>query len=312
MLSYRFRCGRLQGSATFLVALLVMVVLTVSIGFNWLVREYIKSALAFEEKVSAMLKARSAYDTLLYLMLNANFSQRELLVPQMEGLFNATSIPLNGTIIPFSEDITVEVQDSNGLLSISTIKVDALHRLLTLLGVEKKDADVITDSLLDWIDRDDLVRVNGAEKQWYSSQGLKYAPRNYPLQYPEEIKLVRGMTPSLYEKLEPYLTILPQTGFNPNTAKDEVLLAYLDIDQETLKVLKEYLQTKPITSDAELFSITGRRIVVEEGVYFFPSGYVEVRVRVGNYTKPYYTVRAGIYLRENLYSPYTILYWKED
>ncbi|MCI4453953.1 MAG: general secretion pathway protein GspK [Thermodesulfobacterium sp.] len=300
-----------RGSATFLMVLLVMVILTVSIGFNWLVKEYIKTAMAFEDKATAMLKARSAYDTLLYLMLNGNFGARELLLPQVEGLPALTTIPLNGTEVNLSDDITVEVQDSNGMLSLTTINTLALGRLLTYFGADQKEVDIFIDSLLDWIDPDDLTRINGAEKDWYSSQGLKYAPRNYPLQYKEEIKLIRGMKPELYEKIEPYLTMLPQTGFNPNTAKDPVLIAYLDIDNDTLKVLKEYLQTKPISSDAELYSLTGRRIVTDEGVYFFPSGYVELKIKVGK-PKPFYTIKAGLYLRENLNTPYTTLYWKEE
>jgi len=300
-----------RGSATFLMVLLVMVILTVSIGFNWLVREYIKTARTFEDKATAMLKARSAYDALLYLMLNGNFGARELLLPQVEGLPALTTIPLNGTEVNLSDDITVEVQDSNGMLSLTTINTLALGRLLTYFGADQKEVDIFIDSLLDWIDPDDLTRINGAEKYWYSSQGLKYAPRNYPLQYKEEIKLIRGMKPELYEKIEPYLTLLPQTGFNPNTAKDPVLRAYLDIDNDTLKVLKEYLQTKPIYSDAELYSLTGRRIVRDEGVYFFPSRYVELKIKVGK-PKPFYTIKAGLYLQENLNTPYTTLYWKEE
>jgi len=300
-----------RGSATFLMVLLVMVILTVSIGFNWLVKEYIKTAMAFEDKATAMLKARSAYDTLLYLMLNGNFGARELLLPQVEGLPTLTTIPLNGTEVNLSDDITVEVQDSNGMLSLTTINTLALRRLLTYFGADQKEVDIFIGSLLDWIDPDDLTRINGAEKDWYSSQGLKYAPRNYPLQYKEEIKLIRGMKPELYEKIEPYLTLLPQTGFNPNTAKDPVLIAYLDIDNDTLKVLKEYLQTKPVYSDAELYSLTGRRIVTDEGVYFFPSRYVELKIKVGK-PKPFYTIKAGLYLQENLNTPYTALYWKEE
>jgi general secretion pathway protein K len=300
-----------RGSATFLMVLLVMVILTVSIGFNWLVKEYIKTAMAFEDKATAMLKSRSAYDTLLYLMLNGNFGARELLLPQVEGLPTLTTIPLNGTEVNLSDDITVEVQDSNGILSLTTINTLALRRLLTYFGADQKEVDIFIDSLLDWIDPDDLTRINGAEKDWYSSQGLKYAPRNYPLQYKEEIKLIRGMKPELYEKIEPYLTLLPQTGFNPNTAKDPVLIAYLDIDNDTLKVLKEYLQTKPVYSDAELYSLTGRRIVRDEGVYFFPSRYVELKIKVGK-PNPFYTIKAGLYLQENLNTPYTALYWKEE
>jgi len=203
------------------------------------------------------------------------------------------------------------VQDSNGLLSVTTINTVALKRLLTYFEVDPQNADTFIDSLLDWIDQDDLTRLNGAEREWYSFQGLKYEPRNYPIQYKEELKLIKEMNSELYSKIEPYISILPATGFNPNTAPDPVLIAYLDIGNDTLNVLKEYIQTKPITSDAELFSLTGRRIVKDEGLYFFPSSYLEITVQAGK-PRPFYTIKAGIYLRENIYSPYNIIYWKEE
>ena len=300
-----------KGSATFLMVLLVMVLLTVSIGFNWLVKEYIKSAQAFQKKAEAMLKARSAYDTLIYLMLNGKFTQKEIILPQIEELPQIESIPLNGIEVPFLEDLIIKVQDSNGLLSVTTINTVALKRLLTYFEVDPQNADTFIDSLLDWIDQDDLTRLNGAEREWYSFQGLKYEPRNYPIQYKEELKLIKEMNSELYSKIEPYISILPATGFNPNTAPDPVLIAYLDIGNDTLNVLKEYIQTKPITSDTELFSLTGRRIVKDEGLYFFPSRYLEITVQAGE-SKPFYTIKAGIYLNENIYSPYSIIYWKEE
>jgi len=293
------------------MVLLVMVILTVSIGFNWLVREYIKSAQAFQQKTEAMLKARSVYDTLIYFMLNGNFTAKEIILPQIEGLPEIKSIPLDGSEVSFLEDLAVKVQDSNGMLSVTSINTLPLKRLLTYFGVDPQNADIFIDSLLDWIDQDDFTRINGAEKQWYSSQGFNYEPRNYQIQYKEELKLIRGLSPEIYSKIEPYITILPATGFNPNTASDPVLISYLDIGNDTLNVLKEYMQTKPVTSDSELYSLTGRRIVQEEGLYFYPSSFLEITVQAGK-PKPFYTIKAGIDLRENIYYPYSIIYWKEE
>jgi len=300
-----------KGSATILMVLLVMVILTVSIGFNWLVREYIRSTHAFQQKAESMLKARSIYDTLIYFMLNGNFTAKEIILPQIEGLPEIKSIPLDGSEVSFLEDITVKVQDSNGMLSITSINTLPLKRLLTYFGVDPTNADIFIDSLLDWIDQDDFTRINGAEKHWYSSHGFNYEPRNYQIQYKEELKLIRGLDPEIYSKIEPYITILPATGFNPNTAPDPVLISYLDIGNDTLNVLKEYMQTKPITSDSELYSLTGRRIVKEEGLYFFPSSFLEMTIQVGK-PKPFYTIKAGINLRETIYYPYSIVYWKEE
>jgi len=299
-----------KGSASFLMLLLTMVIITVSISFNWLVREYVKTAETFQEKAQAILLAHSTYDTLIYLMLNGYFTPNSIVLPQIQGLPEIKSLPLNGQSVHISKDISVKLQDSNGLLSITSINTEALKRLLMYFGDDSQQASIAIDSLLDWINPNGLTSLNGAGKFWYSSHGFEYGPRNYQIQYKKELKLIRGFD-KIYSKIEPYITILPSTGFNPNTAPDAVLASYLNIDNETLKNLKNYIQEKPITSDSELFLITGRKIVTNEAVYFFPSSFIRMTVEIGE-PKPLYTIDAGISLRQTVYFPYSIIYWKEE
>jgi general secretion pathway protein K len=165
---------------------------------------------------------------------------------------------------------------------------------------------------LDWIDPDNFSRINGAEEFYYKGQGLPYTPRNYAIQYKDEVAFIKGMNKELYSKIELYLTMLPSTGFNPNTASDEVLMAYLNINEDSLKNLKDYMSKKNVTSDTELFAITGRRIASDvEGVYFFPSPFIEITVSAGR-PRSIYTIRAGLDTRQNMLSPYNILYWREE
>jgi general secretion pathway protein K len=73
-----------------------------------------------------------------------------------------------------------------------------LDRLLTLLGVEKQQRDIIKDSLLDWRDRNDLAQINGAESDYYLQLPVPYRPRNGNLQDVSELLEIRGITPELY------------------------------------------------------------------------------------------------------------------
>jgi general secretion pathway protein K len=174
------------------------------------------------------------------------------------------------------------------------------------------DTSGIVNSYLDWVDEDNFVRVNGAEEFYYKGQGLPYGPRNYAIQYKEEVEWVKGMNRELYGKIEPFLTLLPSLGFNPNTASDEVSMAYLNINEESVKNLKDYRSKMAVTSDTELFALTGRMISGSgEGVYFFPSPFIEITVSAGR-PKSIYTIKAGLDTRQNLLSPYGVLYWREE
>lgn len=297
-----------NGSATLLTIFISAIMITIGIGFNWLVKEHLKAAEGLRVKSEAMLSAKSTFDTLVYLILSGKKTQEEYLFQNGEELLGIRSIPLNGNEVTL-KDVEISTRDSNGMLSLSALKESAMKRLVELFSGE--DATGIIESYLDWIDRDSLVRLNGAEDFYYNSKGLPYIPRNYFIQYKEEFALVKGMNRELYEKIEPYITILPSSGFNPNTASEAVLMAYLNIDRDVAKFLKDYVAQKPISSDMELFSLVGRRIAYEEGVYFYPSPFMEITIKAG-IPETVYTIYAGIDTRQNLTFPYGVMYWKEE
>jgi general secretion pathway protein K len=295
------------GSATILMMLIAAVIVTVGLGFNWLVREHIRASEGLKNKVEAILKARSAFDTVIYLILNGQFSQKEVIIIGGTDITELKTLPLNGQAIPLSEDLQVQIQDSNGMISLVSLRTGAMERLI------KKTANLENavgplNCLLDWIDTSDLTRVGGAGSFYYRSQGLPYVPRHYALQYKEEVGLIKGFDDGLYSKIQPYLTLLPSPGFNPNTASDAVLMAYLDINEELLKTLKEIISQKAI-SDWELFALTGRRLGGEDN--FFPSPYMEITVRAGA-PKGIYSIKAGLNITQNIYSPYSVVYWSEE
>ena len=299
-----------RGSATILMMLIAAVIITVGIGFNWLVREHIRASEGLKNKAEAILKARSAYDTIVYLILNGSVLPREIVVLGGEDISQIKTLPLNGQEVSLSGDVRIRIQESNGLLSLNTINIHPLERLIKRVGFPDTAAIAI-DSLLDWVDVDSFSRVNGAEDFYYKGFELPYGPRNYAVQYMEEVKFIRGFSEELYGKLQPYVTMLPSGGFNPNTASDEVLKAYLDIDEENLKTLKDYMAKKPVQSDGELFALTGKRITGDDdSIYFSPSSFMDVTVSVGQ-PKSIYTIKAGLRIVQRKDSPYSIIYWRE-
>lgn len=64
--------------------------------------------------------------------------------------------------------------------------VELLRKYLEVKGVDLNERDHMIDCLMDWIDPDNLVRLNGAE----DDEG--YKPSNAPLKTLDEIKRVQG------------------------------------------------------------------------------------------------------------------------
>jgi len=137
--------------------------------------------------------------------------------------------------------IHYSIHDENGKININTASRDVLVKALAANGLPLgSDRDTIVDSILDWIDKDDRHRVNGAESEYYEALSPAYSAKNGPLDSLEEILKIRGVTPGLYYGSEEYkpeetsgtenapglariFTALGVTQFNPNTAERAVL-----------------------------------------------------------------------------------------
>ncbi len=93
---------------------------------------------------------------------------------------------------------------------------------------EDKAYDVrrIAESLIDYMDADDISLSGGSEDDYYRSQEPPYRPRNGPLLSFDEIGLVEGVDPQLLEELRHYVTVHPiggRSGIDMNRAPAWVL-----------------------------------------------------------------------------------------
>lgn len=112
----------------------------------------------------------------------------------------------------------VTVQDECGKIDLNTGWGELIRGAVQAVGASGREADAITDAILDWRDPDDQRRTHGAERRDYEREG-KVGPRNGPFATVEELRQVMGVTPELYRRLEPLLTVAClQAGIDPRTA----------------------------------------------------------------------------------------------
>src|SRR5262249_56768073 len=94
------------------------------------------------------------------------------------------------------------------------------------VGLSCAAASRLVDKIRDWRDSTGLRRLNGAAAPDYRAAGLSYGPRNGPFQSVDELKLVMDMTPELFRRVEPALTVYSGRQFiDPQFAPREALLA---------------------------------------------------------------------------------------
>ncbi|MEN2986551.1 MAG: hypothetical protein ABDH16_07865 [Thermodesulfovibrionaceae bacterium] len=302
-----------KGSATLLTLLIVAVIITIAIGFNWYVREYLRNAEALRKKTEAMLKTYSTFDILNYLILTGVVTNKEIQTQKIENLnISLKDLPLDGRSFNLLyDDVIITLQDTNGLISFSTINEDAFKRLIEQKS--NKNPEILIDCYYDWIDTDNFKRVLGAEADNYKKEGYIYSPRNYPLQFKRELLLIKGFDISLYREISPYITQLPISGFNPNTAPKEVLMAVLEIDEATAVKLKDYIENiKPIKNEDELFLVIGKTVILGEEYDFKPSGFYEITIQNREKENVLYEIKTGLRKLGNYFSPYIVTHWIEE
>jgi general secretion pathway protein K len=137
---------------------------------------------------------------------------------------------------PYGEvQVVVSMLDESGKIDINVVSDQLLRGLLISQGVVEEEAAVLVDAIADWRDPDSLKRLRGAEEAEYTAAGRKYKPANAPFQTIEELKLVLGITPELYQRLEPLITTFSrQPGVNPQIASRAVLRAIPGATEELI------------------------------------------------------------------------------
>ncbi len=100
--------------------------------------------------------------------------------------------------------VSIKIIDLERKVNINTAIYPANSQMilqaLTLMGVDANDISVVSDSILDWIDSDDLPRVAGAESDYYQGLAVPYYAKNAPIDDLSELLLVRGILdhPEIY------------------------------------------------------------------------------------------------------------------
>jgi hypothetical protein len=73
------------------------------------------------------------------------------------------------------------------------------QKMALIMGDDfQREADAVSDAILDWRDEDNLTRMHGAEEETYKARGLLYKPANGPFNVMSELLLVFGVTSTMF------------------------------------------------------------------------------------------------------------------
>jgi general secretion pathway protein K len=320
-----------RGAVLVVVLWVILAISLLALSFSASVRTEVNAARNVVEQKQSYYLARAGIEYAVYEILKAQSSVVQGQSGQGLGP-NTVPAALRGFL---SLELTggradVRIIDETGKININTAPDHLIFNLLLMIGVESERADTITDSILDWLDPDELVSPFGAESDYYLSLPEPYPTKNGFFEVPEELLLVRGVTPEIYYGrkgmtesgnpvefygLQKYVTTFTNSPMiNLNSAPVSVLAAIPGLDYSTATMIAEMRAEAPFTNPDQIAQLIpglgtesfGYLGVASSGIFTINSfGRLE-NSRVTS------QIRSVIQVGGTMSTAYTILYWNES
>ncbi|QRN55995.1 general secretion pathway protein GspK [Dyella caseinilytica] len=128
----------------------------------------------------------------------------------------------DGRVYPFAYEgakVGVSVISESGKVDLNASSPDVLTNLFRNTGVDASHAAAIAQAVVDWRSFPMGQQQAAQRAAVYTAAGRDYGPRNGPFASVEELEMVLGMTPQMYDAVAPYVTIWSgRASPDPNTA----------------------------------------------------------------------------------------------
>jgi len=115
--------------------------------------------------------------------------------------------------------MTVSIQDEEGKFDLNEADADTFPPLFESVGIDAATAAVLADRIVEWRTEptsDDAHTLHGGTDADYAAAGVPWRPRHADFQSVAELNLVLGMTPALFARIRPAITV-----YSRNDSPDE-------------------------------------------------------------------------------------------
>lgn len=273
-----------------LALLVVSVLVTLILGFDADARRELKEAAVFRDDFKSAALTRSGIQT-ARAMLRRDLVLEKAAGRSYDALTDVWAMPISEK--PLGDGVvSVSIEDERGKLNLNdlarvmdtnlrTATILRFKRLCTLIQVGPE----IIDAIVDWVDADDVSEKNGAERLYYESLNPPYHPANAALQTLDELRLVKGMTAEIVQRLAKYVTVYPTVSdgwINMNTA-DPLVIEVLS-PRITPALALTVVQARPFRTMQDVDHVVEFGPVAKElqliGAYTVESEYFTIRTSV--------------------------------
>jgi general secretion pathway protein K len=244
-----------RGIALLLTLLVLTILVALILEFDAEARREYRDAAAFRDNFKSTVLARASVQAARGVL------QQDLLKDKQANQFfdaptDIWALPITNYAIGDGL-LNAKIEDERGKLNLNDLagedaaaKVKKVQRFKRLFELLQINPDLV-DAIVDWVDKNEVQEPSGAESLYYQSQRPPYKAANDHLQTLLELRLIKGMTPEIIEKLSKVVTVYPNEGgdskVNINTA-DPLVIQALD-PRITQSIATAVVQARPFKKD---------------------------------------------------------------
>jgi general secretion pathway protein K len=267
-----------RGFVVVVVLCMIICLAVLLLGFNYQSCSNLRAVDNFQKSAQALNCAKAGLNIAIAAIkdTNDNHINKTLLNLVSEGnTFDVGDGKCSITITEESGKLNVNLlKDKSGRLN--RTRIDQLLCLIDLLNQEHADHFYIgyglAPAIIDWTDSDDEVTYlpfikhenSGAESGYYGKLETPYKCKNTSLDTTEELLLVKGITPQVFESIRDYVTVNGDGKININCASKRVIESLSEkMDPVLAQMIIDRRKFKPFGSIAELRDVPG----MTDGIY---------------------------------------------
>ena len=162
-------------------------------------------------------------------------------------------IPLEGgtvtlSIVDEARKININSMVQNNVPQ--PLAIQRMQRLFTVLDVNVQ----LVQGIVDWITPNSSAG-GGGTGDYYMGLKPPYEPRYGPMPTIADLQMVEGFNEAVFNRVRPFLTVMPEPGVNANTAPPQVLAALepqLMEDEKLVQELVEARAVRPFTNVTDI------------------------------------------------------------
>jgi general secretion pathway protein K len=290
-----------KGFALLLTLLIITLIVTATLQFHASMNAELHAAANLQDGAKLECIAGSGFHYALAILFEDARSESPS-DSLREDWADSSALSANSTTLFEDGRLEVRITDHSGRIQINNLvyqegekqgqynddQKSLLKRFLMLkeFDLDEATVDDMLDAIKDWMDPDEETEY-GAESSYYLMLERPYACKNRPLDFLEELLLVRGITRELFygtddrPGISEHLTTRGDGKININTADALVLRALSeDMDEELVEEMLAYREDEDheLNSDTWYHNVPGMSgITIKPSIITTSSSHFEIR-----------------------------------